>query len=268
MNNPQEREAIFALIQTMHTDLAADLANTRQLEEGPKQFMINGATRWTALILFLGGGLSWRLILRSPLRSNALVEGLTGLEARAVAGGTKGRLVYRVGKGTTVTLATMGAGAGVGYLQYVLEKNRAHRLDPAAILRVAQAELTCLYSYKGLDFQDRYDQLMSNPDDSQILALIKEMNEQRDQTSLLAKQFPSLDNLLMDDPAFQEDLQALPKAQNFQQLRKLLSDNPTTENNQCYEMSTQQLDYAFAMMTRNLTAMLSPQAAADAKKAP
>jgi hypothetical protein len=267
IKNPGERKALFAFVQALRESVAADLANTAQIEQGPAHEMVTGAYTWGAWIL-IGGLIGWRVILASPLRTSTFMQKLQQQEMAIARAPRAYRLTYRIT--TNPLLWASAGGAGIGYFQYLLEKNRTHRLDPSRILNVVQAQLACQLSYQALDLEDRFE--AARGDDERLRSAYPDLDagitRTLEQARDLTDQFPRLDNLDVRDDLFQQDLRSLPMAKNFQDFRKDLSEADQAPDGRCRQMSLTHLILATEQLRDNLRTSYEILAPADVTPAP
>ncbi len=229
ITQPQSREALFILINEVRAQIAPELAARAAVEDGPRSYIVQGATQYSAYLM-VGGLIAWKTILtlRNP-RAELMRQ------ARQGEASVRQNLLRRPMFWTL--LGTTGAGASLGYVEYMLENHKTHPLDPILILNVAQTQLACSLSYEALNIEAD-----ANKEGTDRASLNTRIANLLAQTMILQEQFDRLENLYVDDYLFQRTLQHLPPAENFLQLRANLTDAGLSQDGMCRQVSLEHLD--------------------------
>lgn len=255
---PSERSSLFALVMSLQSMLADDLANTKALDDGPASLVLRGATTTYAAWIFVAGLIGWRAIVTS--KSPRLVELVNSVRQREVAIAktpTPYRLAYRAAN--PLVWGSMAGGAGLGYLQYFLETHRTHRINPMETLRVVQAQIACHISYQSLQSADDLAALRGNraklaSDSAQLFNQIQALHAQAEE---LEKEYPTLDSLDNKDRLFQANFKHFPSSPDFQSFRKSLTDADQSHDGQCRAMSMIHLKNSLESLGNDLLNALS-----------
>ncbi|MBX3022983.1 MAG: hypothetical protein KF799_15010 [Bdellovibrionales bacterium] len=252
INKPEEREALFKFIEGTRQWIAADLANTAQLEKGALHYMNPANYSWYTWVVIGAGVVIGGRVLHGPLRTTRFVQGLDKMQMAAA----KWRAPYRIAfRSAThpITLATA-TGAGLGLLEYQLEKNKTHRLDPMILTNAVQTELACYASYQGLGLEERFESIRD--DEEKLKAGFAGLNADIDklmgETQVLLKQYARLDNLYLNEPGLQAARAKLPQASDFQDLRRLLNAKDAAATGPCAAVSLTHLVIALERMKTDL----------------
>ncbi len=235
VDSPTQRPYLFSLLKLIRESIAADLANTAQLREGPGHEIITGAYTYAAWILIGYAGVRF-----AAARSARGAEFIRELHKREIALNQAPRIYkigYKVAGNPLVWSAA--AGAGIGYWNYLLQSNRVHRLDPIEVLSVVQAQLACHLSYKALEIEDEFE-LIKNSDEkvkSDGKAFLEKVKNIGEQAGVLEKQFARLQSLDISERLFQKTLKQFPLSADWQQFRSALSEAEMSKDGQCRQMS-------------------------------
>lgn len=256
IHKPDERKVLFKFLESLRGMMEADLNNTAMLKDGPEAMILEGTYTYGTWIL-LGGTamLGWRAIVSNPMRSGTLVNQMAQREASQVRSNSLVRYGTRLATGAgALTVASAAVGGIAGYLEYVMKTHRTHRLDPIQLLMVVQAQLACQVSYDTLQLADR---LENDEKDDETLkrdgkALLEALTTLNAQAKVLLEQFPWLSKLTVNDRIFQQTLAAYPKAQNWQEYRKILNESPEDRAGQCRAMSLERVTRKLDEMTDSL----------------
>lgn len=227
---PEEREDLFELIQHVRGQIQGELAVKQAIEDGPSSFLVDGALNYGVFIL-IGGAIIWKGILSARNPSKALSHEIHETE--------KTMLKRYTGSGKTLlwtTAVSSAAGAGIGSIEYMLEKNKTHKIDPLLILNIMQAQIACKLSYEALDLLNKY-QSTSNISGEQAKIAVNQIDQLIAQSKLLMDQFPQLDHLSMQDFLFQKAMEQLPPETDFQKVRENLKAQGASQNGACSEIS-------------------------------
>lgn len=236
VNHPEERKIIGDFTQVLREGIAADLENTKDLNEGPLHSVLSGTFNYVFWILIGGAVLKQGVLPRLP-GAAAFTAQLSEREALLMQKGRLYALPYKTLKHPWVLSA--GAGAGLGYLNYVLETHKTHRLDPQPIFSIVQADLACHISYRALELMERYSKAKDRKDEfvKQHEELLVQARDLSAQSQVLLDQYSQLANLDVKDRLFQQNIGQLPPAQSWQEFRKNLSEADTSKDGQCRQMS-------------------------------
>jgi hypothetical protein len=269
VKNPSQREILYQFAGSLHDAIAVDLANTEAVENGPADELTSGAIGIVSLYA-LTAIIGWKYIWANPLRSTAFAKRMSQIEADMSRAKPAYRLPYKIG--TNPLILSAAAGAGWAGYQYWLAKNRNYRRDPLVILSLAQANLACDLSYKGLELQGRFEAIRG--DEAKLRAEYQDLSDKiqdiRAQSKLLLDQSNQLDNLYVSNPYFQKDLQELPSGSDFQKLRDRLSDMEKAPEGRCHELAWTDLDNSLEDLKSNLDSAFTalPPPAAVKEKTP
>jgi hypothetical protein len=234
VKEPKQRPQIYLLFKQLHDAIAADLQNSKQLRDSPYHEMVSGAYSWMTWILVLYVG--FRFKATQTLRGR---EFLAEVEKRELAIGRNKyyRSAYNVVSNPLVWSSAVGA--GLGYLNYLIQSSRVHKLDPLEILKVVQAQLACDLSYRGLEIEQEWLNIKNEPlaiaqSGPQLQEKITEITSQ---AATLHKQYGRLESLDVKERLFQQTLKLYPQAESWQQFRKNLSEADDSKDGQCRQMS-------------------------------
>lgn len=265
IHRPAERDALFKLVKSIREWIADDLANTARLEKGAFHYMNPANYSWYTWVIIGAGAVIGRGVFKGPLRTTRFVQSMEQMQLAAARWRAPYRLAFRTAT-HPLTVATA-AGAGLGLLEYELQKNKMHRLDPLLMANAVQAQIACYLSYQGLGLEERFESIRE--DEAKLregyAGLKKDIEEVTNQSKLLLEQFARLDNIYVNEPDFQKQLSKLPQAKDFQEFRKVLTTADQAQDGQCRQMSLTQLVISLEKMQENLKlfyeAMVPPEAA-------
>lgn len=277
--HPDERALLASLFTAIRQDIAPELEATQTLkEDGAVGSAWDGTVSNYAFWIAIGASVAanWLLkyhgILEGPQQTAALANSIerdaVNVRAPRFSRMAKQGLI-RAGVRTGAIAVGAGSGAAIGYLYYLLENNKTHKLDPAIMLQVLQANLACELSYQALKLDDKFNQDLLSADGlgnngptygKDILSLMTQATE-------LKKEYPQLENLLMRDRIFQEHVNALPPARSWQELRSHLNATDKAVEGQCQAVS---MDVLLNSMLIDLAQVPPPPEApnSDAPKTP
>ena len=252
VNHPEQRAALFEFIKIVRQQIAPDLANTATVNEGPAHYLIHGSYNNLFEIVALGV-LGWKAIMATPLRKAALMRALGEKEARL------GRFrVYRYG--TRVALhpltLTLAGGSLYGGFRYLLESHRTHRLDPADMLKVVQAQLACKISYEVLDLHEHVDALVDESEKliAEAPGLRIQLSKHLKEAQTLQLQFPWLANLNVGDRLFQKITSTMPKTDLWRRYKTMLND-VETHDGECSQISFENVARGIMSIAETLDAL-------------
>lgn len=236
IKEPAQREHLYAFNRIVRDMIATDLANSASLRSGPWHEVVVGSYTYGAWIL-LGSVIGWRFLFSRSTRAVDFARGLKQRELSMAQSPALYRLGYKAA--TNPLILSVGAGAGAGYLNYLLQSQRTHRVDPLQIMMVVQAQLACHLSYSGLAIQEKFESIRNAEEfpaeeGKKLLAEIASIGEQ---SKVLSQQFGRLEQIDVRDPLFQRTLQQFPKSESWAQFRSSLTDAETSRDGKCRQMS-------------------------------
>lgn len=254
INRPAERVPLFRYIKSVRAWVAADLENTAQLENGALHYMNPANYSWYTWVVIGAGVIIGRGILKGPLRSTRFAQSMERMQLQSA----KWKAPYRIGFRTATHPAMVAsyAGAGLGLLQYELEKNKLHRLDPMVLTNVVQTQLACYLSYQALGLEDRFNAAAEDEErlSREYAVLDKDIGSVLDQAHVLIEQFARLDNISANEPDFLKAMNSLPKAKTFKDFREVLTAADKANDGQCRQMSLTNLIIQVGKMREALKA--------------
>lgn len=223
---PEERKAVGTFIKGMKKAISADLEHTEMIRSGPTESIVKGMTWYGTALLALTVVAGRGVRMAAPYKYFSPIRPLaTKLEQADLAIAQMSRTKRYAAKAAP-WLAASSVGAGLGYLEWSLEMNKTHRLDPEQdLLNVAQMSLACDLSYRGLDLEDALNGKTPQDVDKAYAQLSPEAKAILAETEVLLDQFPRLDNLETADRLLARKLGHLPPAADFQALRKNLVEH-------------------------------------------
>jgi hypothetical protein len=256
----EERPYLFTLIQMVRARIAPDLEATRLLQEGPHESVVQRIySSW--VWVWIAAGVGWRfLLIRSALLSARTQEIHAALARR-------GRL-YHIPYRLVANPATISAEAtaGWGYLEYLTESAKAHKVDPVEILKVAQANLACHLSYRGLEIEDRIEALKDQPGElkRESPTLREAAAQVLKETQVMDAQNKFLQNLRVNDRFFGRALSHLPPSKDWQSFRSALNSTDEDQPGTCRQISLHYLKHKLQERMEDLAPEEKPEDTAPA----
>lgn len=252
VNKPSERLVLFDFLKILRGMIENDLANTELVKEGPEHYLVEGSYSYLMWIV-VGGAIGWRTIMASPLRNSAFLREVGARDAALIRSSRVYRYSTKIMRNSLIG-ASVG-GVGIGYLDYLLQSHRTHRLDPAEILMVVQANLACQLSYDALKLNERVEAAVN--DEKTVVqlapALKLELTATIENAQVLLKEFPRLTKLDVNDRLFAKTLSFVPPAKDWQQYKKLLNESEANQDGQCRQISMEFVTRALSTASDNLT---------------
>lgn len=236
INKPDERDALFKYMKFVRGWISADLENTAKLEYGAAHFMNPANYSWYTWAIIGAGVVIGRKVFNGPMRNTRFVQAMENVQLKAATW----KAPYRIGfRAATHPLAIVGyAGAGLGYLEYQLEKSKLHRLDPMVFMNVVQTQIAFHLAYQALPLEDRFNSLMEDEARlrSEFTVLNKDITTLVDQATLLIDQYGRLDNISPCEPEFIKAVKKLP-LQKDKYFRDIFVDEANAKGGQCGQVA-------------------------------
>lgn len=256
IKEPQNREVIFTLLKELRGAISADLFNSKMLREGPQHNIVQGMYRHAAWVLVMYAG--FRFAATYLTRGKQFLSVMEKKELELIQRGPYYRLGYRVA--TNPLAWSTAAGAGIGFWEYLRDRNKTQKHDPIEVLEVVQASLACDLSYRALELQDEYEKFSKDPEMLGLRAtrLLSKIEDIGNQAGLLKKQFSRLESLEIGERLFNERMQRFPPAKTWQKFRSNLVQAEQLKDGECRAVSMENLERHFKKLTATLIPYVNP----------
>lgn len=236
---PEERAALNELFRYTKIADANHYAKTADLELGWGHAFSDGVQLGTWFVLAGAGWTISKVLAKIPDPRFRLLQALQNLDRASTTWQRHRRWAYTSAKMGVAGAAAGAVAGGLMTLKWGYEVSQTRKLDPTELLRLAQVNIACSLSYRGLDIDERVEKADRDPETllPDYAKLRKEIIAVGDEATELYSHYERLFYLRAGDLDFEDISARFDKLPDYQALRARLARGSDSNSKFCAGVS-------------------------------